>query len=353
MTTLERSIPIPSRQKHLFTRRTILQKAGLLGLATFANTIPDMQTDRKELPIFSPSQVGWNINMVGLRNNPDMIGQILAQPGGRVRYAVPLDEVWKHKHKMDFEYADRVWDMILKAGKIPSFQLGIKTIGWPEVHAPVWLVDMFPQIKESGAQIDENPEVQKYILEYINVVSQRYLQFKEIDSIQVENEPYSKHLSVSRYRYLSPAFNKTEREAVAANDPYQRPFLQNIPLDSPENFEAFYSLKDVSIIGINVYPQHRERYLQPIPPGIFEFGLWTYVQTIVNAARLLGKRIKITEYQIAAWNNEPFNLQTMVNGLREIQKIDPEYGVSLWDGEKVLASGNKDHMHMIHDMIQA
>lgn len=341
--------PIMDRSHQEISRRGILAKAGILFTAGALSALPDMKTTPSEIQPFSTSQVGWNINLVGLRYQPkDMADRLLSLPGETVRIPIPMDEVWEEKDHFNFDSTDRIIDAALEKGKKIDLQMGIKTIGWPEVHAPVWFVDQFPYLKNNGILIDENPEAKKYILEYLSHASQRYLVNKEIRTIHVENEPFSKRLSVTRNRHLSPAFNKEEVALVRDNDPYKRPFIQNVPLDTPS---AIPELLHADILGINIYNQHQETILEKIPPKVFEIGLWTYIAGIVHIARSMGKQIKITEFQIAPWNNEPFSLTKMVEGLREIKKIDPEFGVAFWDAEKVIRSGNKDHIALMHNMV--
>lgn len=328
------------------SRRTFLRDAAVLFAAGAVSSIPDMKTLSSELQPFSADQIGWNLRF---RSQPDeMVKKVLALPGKTVRIPVHMDYVWKDKNKFDFDAIDRIIEAALENGKLIDLGMGIKTTEWPEVHITEWQANEFPYLTKDGALLDENEDFQNYTFEYLDAVSKRYLPIKEIRTIQVENEPFSKRLSVTRNRSISPEFNRKEVALVRGNDPYNRPFLQNIPLDTPESILAAL---DADIIGINIYNQHRERWLEKVPQKAFEMGLWTYIGAIASMVRLSGKQIKVTEFQIAAWNNEPFSTNKMVEGLREIKRMSPEYGTSLWDAEKVIASGDKQHISLLHEMV--
>lgn len=294
-------------------------------------------------------QYGLNIHLGGIRwfglDEKRTIERLFSLPIKRVRIPIPFDEVNPKKDKWDFSKRDWLIAEAIKHNLIIDLQMGIKTIGWPEVHAPQWLFEQFPDLHEKGIQIDHDPEVQRYVLAYLKKTSERYLKHKEIATIQVENEPFSKHLHVSNYRYISQECNKQEVTLVKSMDPYNRPFIQNIPFDTPEAIP--YALRTADIIGLNIYNQ----YHLPLP----EFAYWQWLQALSKTARVMHKKIFITEYQTAAWIDEskpsiPFSLEKFHEGLKQIEKLQPE-AVFLWDVEQVLAKGTEEHKKLLTQIL--
>src|SRR5581483_7704001 len=182
-------------------------------------------------------QLGININPKAMRyfglDEKKTIQKVLSLPFSRVRVAIPFDEVLSSKSDFDFSKTDYLIDQAIEKKKTIDLQLGIKTIGWPEFHIPLWLSKQFPTLLSKREQIDKNDFVQGLIFEYLEQTTKRYLKYKQIGTIQVENEAFSKRLEVTNYRYLSTDFHKKETAVIQKQNKLKRPLVQNLPLDTP------------------------------------------------------------------------------------------------------------------------
>lgn len=333
------------------TRRDFLRKLGIGISATVVGAIPDVRESPPPSDItFPPNQLGLNINVrtFGWYNldYQKALQRLLSLPGEYVRIPIPFDIVAKERNAFNFSSTDRIIDESLKHNKKIALQLGIKTIGWPEVHAPSWLFDIVPNLAQPGTQIDAHEDVRKYVLGYLDHAASRYLGLSEIISIHVENEAFSKNLQVSDYRYLSYEFNKQEKSVVQAHNQYNRPFIQNVPIDTPQAIP--YVIRNHDILGLNVYNQA----IGNTPEELF----WLSINGIYKIAQLLNKSICITEYQSAAWLKEdktplhPFSQEGFMDGLRRLQQIDPNVQITFWDLEQILWERNQKRWEEITNL---
>ncbi len=291
---------------------------------------------------------GLNIHLGGIRwfglDEKETIKKLFSLPITRVRIPIPFNEVNPQKNTWDFSKRDFLIEEAVKHNLTIDLQMGIKTIGWPEVNAPNWLATQFPYLNTKGIQIDKDPELQQYILTYLQKTSERYLKNKAIKTIQVENEPFSKHLSVTNYRYISKYFNAQEIALVKKLDPYHRPFVQNIPFDTPLAIPSV--VKTADIIGLNIYNQ----YYLPLPEILY----WMSLQACTAIVKMLGKHVFVTEYQSAAWLDDntpaiPFSTKKFEQGLIHIAQFKPQ-AIFLWDVEQVLARGTEEHRAILEDL---
>lgn len=259
----------------------------------------------------------------------ETIDQALALPFEHLRLSVPFSEVHPTPTTWDFKRRDFVIDEAIRLKKRLHLQIGIKTTGWPEVHVPKWLSEKYPYLLQKGCQLDKNPDVRKYTLEYLEKVIERYGKHTEIVSIHIENEAFSKRLQVSNYRYISKSFWEEEVALVRKLDKFKRPLVQNIPLDTPESIR--YVLKNANIVGFNIYNQ-----INHPSPRLF----WLYIRSMMNLTKRSKKPIMITEYQTAAWlhgNKMPryeFTKKRFEEGLTKIQNMAPQALIFLWGIEQ-------------------
>lgn len=259
----------------------------------------------------------------------ETVDQILALPFEHLRLSIPFSEVRPTPTTWDFKRRDFVMEEAIKLKKKIHLQIGIKTTGWPEVHVPKWLVEKYPYLMEKGCQLDKDPDVRKYTLEYLAKVIERYGKYKEIVSIHIENEAFSKRLQVSNYRFISKSFWEEEIALVRKLDKLKRPLVQNIPIDTPENIR--YVLKNADIVGFNIYNQINHPSLRLY---------WLYIQGVMKLVKRAKKPIMITEYQTAAWlhGNKTaryeFTEKRFKEGLTKIQRMTPEAIIFLWGIEQ-------------------
>lgn len=85
------------RFSHPFSRRDFLKGLGTFGAIAVASQIPDMKTKDAEITPFPIGKVGWNINVVGLRNSPPdstFVFRGNLSPKTRKFYLVGNSEPW-------------------------------------------------------------------------------------------------------------------------------------------------------------------------------------------------------------------------------------------------------------------
>lgn len=283
--------------------------------------------------MYPRSLLGGNIEFGAMRffglPEKETIDQVIALPFDNIRLAIPFSEVHPTRATWDFKRRDNVIAEAIKRKKKIHLQIGIKTTGWPEVHVPKWLSDKYPYLLQKGCQLDQNPDVRKYTLEYLQKTIERYRKHKEIVSWHIENEAFSKRLEVSSNRYISKQFWEEEVALVRKIDRLNRPMVQNIPLDTPENIP--FVLRHADIVGFNIYNQINLKSSRLY---------WLYVRGLMNLTKRSKKKIFVTEYQAAAWlhgNKTPrykFTEQAFEEGLTKIQKMSPDGLVFLWGVEQ-------------------
>lgn len=224
------------------------------------------------------------------------------------------------------------------------------------MHIPAQITKQYPYLRDPGVRLDKDPNVQEIFLEYVERVTDFYLrQFKEVASIQIENEPFSKYLAVSDGRHISPKFNERELEIIQKHN-FQIPILQNFPMDFPSglprNLPELLSetlphlIKSSDMIGFNIYNQASYHN---------DFS-WEWLYFCSTLTKLFGKKILVTEYQGAPCLLDgetafPFSSERRLQGLHKIKKeIQPEI-TFLWDLEQLLSRG-KEHLGFLDSVIK-
>lgn len=324
------------------TRRQFLQKGGILATGILAASMQDQERHiSSDIPQFASEILGTNVSARAIEwyglPLEKTLDNIFSLPGKRVRIAIPFDEVHPKEKEWYFDKADLIIQKAIDHGKIINLQIGVKTIGYPEVHIPLFLRQQFPYLMDPNTQIDQDPHVQEHILTYLDKVSKRYLSLSGISTIHVENEAFSKNLPVARGRYITTDFNEQEIAVVKDNDPFKRPIVQNLPIDTPRFIP--YVLDHANIVGVNVYNQAGNA---PYVQNILHFVTHPFFAPLLSMAKnKYGTQLFVTEYQTAPWINEhrqpvhPFELATAVSGLRDVQRVNPD-GLFLWDIEQVM-----------------
>ncbi len=297
------------------------------------------------MKLFS-SQLGLNVHLAGIRHfgldEAKTINTLFSLPYQHVRIPIPLDEIASKKGVWDFSKRDWLIEQAIKHKKTIHLQTGAKTIGWPEVWLPTWLLEKHSYLGKAHAKIDQHQQVQEFILEAIEKIAKKYLSLENIQSIQLENEAFCKRLSVSNYRYISFAFHKKELTVLQKHNPKNVLVLQNLPLNHPLDLaEALsYVIKTSDIVGLNIYNQH-------IPYEIFQKLNNLYLSTVTSALKpltaLKQKQIYVTEIQTGAWltgNNtpiKPFSEKIFEKTLRQYFSLGTDI-IFLWDMEQLVWS---------------
>lgn len=288
---------------------------------------------------FGPKQLGINIHYRNYKwyglDSKKTLQELMKLPFQHVRIPIPYDEVNPKKGVWDFSTRDYIVEQALKQKKIIHLQVGLKTIGYPEFNIPRWLSDLFPSLITPRSKITPTPQLQQYLFEYLQKTAERFFPVKEIASIHGENEAFSKRLHVSNFRSLSPNLVKQEVALIRNLDRYHRPIIQNFPFDTPE--AGFHSISQSDIIGINIYNQFFESEL-------LKKIYWPAMNLTIQTLKLLGKRIIITEFQVAPWISSdkqpayPFSEKKVEEGFLKLKNLKPQL-VFLWDVEQLLWRG--------------
>lgn len=285
-------------------------------------------------------EFGININLRNLSwyGLPEIktIDALLNLPFTHVRIPIPLDEVLPTRNTWDFAKRDLLIEKALKKNKTIHLQLGLKTIGYPEAHIPPWLLGQCPSLNKKHCVLDQETQVQEIILEYLDRCAKKYFSIQEIATLHIENEAFSKRLSVTNYRSISQQFYEKELAFIKQKDTYHRPIIQNMPFDTPEKIP--YVLKNSDIIGLNIYNQYNPT---PLSQAVITTLGNVAITGVSVLNKVLQKRIYITEYQTAHWLTadktpaSPFSQQLFLNGLQQLKKLNPEI-IFLWDMEQLL-----------------
>ncbi|GEM_PF-6833813 len=310
----------------------------------------------RAVPTFTPNQLGINIHYrnftwYGL-DEKKTLKELLSLPFEHVRIPIPFNEVNPQKGVWDFSLRDQIIEQALKHHKTIHLQLGIKTIGYPEFNIPQWFCDVFPVLLKPKTYVQPDIFLQGYIEEYLNRCAQHFLPMKEIASIHIENEAFSKRLPVSNFRSLSADLTKQEVNVVKSHDPHHRPIVQNFPIDTPE--AAWHAYNQSDIVGLNIYNQYFEH-------EFFKTMYWPAINTILGTLKMLKKRTWVTEFQIAPWIDShknpayPFSEEKVFEGLQKLKTWNPEI-IFLWDVEQVLwkaqQHNNQQNIQLLYKFIQ-
>ena len=312
------------------------------------------------------SQFGVHINPGNIRwfglDQQDTLDAVLSPPAiERARISVPPREVAREEDRAKWNPGVRdslIREAVAKGKKIDLQLGGFKTAGGEEVNTPMWLNIKHPELLRQHAQLDEAQEVQLFALDVVRLTADHYIRHfgDYIASIQIENEPFSKRLPLTNYRYISTRFNQQEvalvKEIMKRHNRESIPILQNVPLDTPEAW--WYVLTHSDGIGINFYNQYSGL-------RVSEDNLLRLTKLIFFVARVLGKRTFITEYQSAAWlkgdkePHSPFDAGKRWRGLERLLKLRPE-AILLWDVEQLLWRardfGEMEHIEFLNSLPQ-
>lgn len=300
----------------------------------------------------SSSQLGINIHLAGIKqfdlDEGKTVKQLLELPYQHVRIPIPLSEVSPQKNKWDFSKRDWLIELASKHKKSLHLQTGAKTIGWPEVWLPTWLIEKHPYLSKPHAHIDNHPEVAEFLLEAIERVGEKYFGLENLQSIQIENEAFCKRLSVSNYRYISFPFHTKELEVVKKHNSSKALILQNLPLNHLlDMIQAFpYLLKTCDVLGLNIYNQHIPYKPYQLANDVFLSNTTKIAKALVS---LQQKQLYVTEIQTAAWltgNNtpiKPFSEKLFEKTIKQYVNLGASI-IFLWDVEQIIWQNDKRHL---------
>ena len=305
---------------------------------------------------FSSSKLGVDVDPRNIEylemDLGETLDRIYSLPVEHSRIPIAWDRVAPKKGRWSWKEADQIIEKSLQTQNIKSLtlQFGFKTIGWPEVNVPDWLKELFPQINQDGAVIGKQQGLWDYAGEYLAHAFERYLRVEGVKYIHLENEAFSRRLDVTRFRSIDPDFYLKELKLL---DIYLRQYglkdkvkiAQNFPTDTPEMFE--FVIRHSDSLGINVYNQHNTL---GIPDFIYRPLFWTKTKGSFAIALASGKEVKVPEFQVGPWNNEPFHVSEMENGAGRIKQIHPQTELDFWNPELAVKSGDKKQWAALNNL---
>jgi hypothetical protein len=197
----------------------------------------------------------------------------------------------------NFEELDFQMEQTHKAGASVILAVGRRLPGWPECHVPDW-----------AAALDE-PQRRGALLEYIEVVVNRYKKFDNIVAWQIENEPYLTSFSRSTCGGLDEPFLDEEITLVRKLDPTRSIMVT----DSGEFGSWLSAYKRSDVFGTSMYlyiwTWQIESFRYPISPAFFRIKR--------NIIRLLAGEEK--ESIVIELESEPWLLQPIIEAPLDIQ----------------------------------
>jgi len=239
---------------------------------------------------------------------------ILDFPFQVIRLGAYWSEIEKKKGIYDFsrldwliqEAANRNIDIVLT--------VGMKAPRWPEYFIPEWIKK--ETSLPSGGTISLNPVLQKYTLQFIRQVINRYYSEDAIKFWQVENEALNR-FGGKNWR-MHKEFLKEEMNLIRIIDPYDKPivvtastflnnFLRVLSKITTSGDPIRDNLEIGDILGINVYPVvgHKGKWWNWYFRSQKESRI-KYLEKIINLANQYKKEVWVTELQAEPW--EPGHL---------------------------------------------
>lgn len=184
------------------------------------------------------------------------------------------------------------------------FAVGKRLPRWPECHIPEWALNL------------NKEEQEKYILEYIKTVVNRYKDSDAIKIWQVENEAFLSVYATYHCFNFDTDFLKKEIELVKSLDPNNRPILIT---DSGElsTWRKAFSLGDMFGTTIYVYSWNElmGQFRNPFLPGFYSLreNFWQFVG--------YKKEAIIAELALEPWLDKPvIKEQTKI----QIERMSPQ-----------------------------
>ncbi len=204
-----------------------------------------------------------------------------------LRLPVYWPKVEPKKGKFDFSDYDFMMDEAKKRDIPVILVVGERVPRWPECHVPRWTENM------------EKSEVQKNLLNIIELTVKRYKNIDNLKMWQVENEPFLPYFGTCDF--VDVKFLDKEIELVKSLDPKRKIMLT----DSGELSLWLPTAKRADVFGTTMYrtvwSSHFSKYIgyitYPLPPKFFWFK--------ANLVKLFygDKPIIVSELQAEPWSS--------------------------------------------------
>lgn len=216
----------------------------------------------------------------------------------KIRLAAHWDMVEPQKDQFNFRELDYQIDKASNNSVEIVLALGKRLPRWPECHLPDWALDLSKE------------EQEKEILDYIEVVINRYKNNSNIKIWQVENEPYLGIFAQEHCRYFDKDFLKQEIELVRKLDPERKIMIT----DSGELSTWRKSYNDGDVFGTTLYVYAWNSVMGEFRNFILP-GFYSARKNVWNV--LYGKReAVIAELALEPWLDKPVvkeSIQVQIN----------------------------------------
>lgn len=220
----------------------------------------------------------------------------------RLRLGAYWDAIEPADDQFDFTALDYQMNEAAKAGATVILTIGRKVQRWPECHEPRWVHDK------------PEPDVQREILEMIEVVVERYRTHPALRMWQLENEPL---LAFGVCPPADPAFLAREEALVRAYDSQH----QILMTDSGELNWWWAASAYGDVLGTTMYRTVWSGRLSRPFSYDYIFPAWLYRLKGRYVGWLRGKEVIISELQGEPWGERPF---TELTAEETRESISPE-----------------------------
>lgn len=223
-----------------------------------------------------------------------------------VRIGIKWSRVEGKKQRFNWKQYDEILHTLKRNRVETILQVGMKSPRWPEFFIPDW--QSINTIKKE-IYLDNNDSLKINLFNFIEKTINRYKSFKNISSLQIENEPFLKS-GPNKWRISDDFLYK---ELSFARKTTDLPILltaQGLPTTGllAEFLKGRYKykkdlLKYSDTFGLNVFPRIKGETLVH-KKYIFKASklAWEYLHSWLKKTTKLEKALLITELQAEPWS---------------------------------------------------
>ncbi len=207
----------------------------------------------------------------------------------KIRLPVYWDDVEKELGKYDFEPYDWMVREAEKRNVKVILNLGIKLPRWPECHIPNWALS---RTNAGGTRTDAG-KIEDLFLPFLRKATERYKNYSNIWTIQVENEPY-----FYRSFGICPEMTANLDEEIKLVKE-----IVNVPIISTESGELGHwerMIGRADILGISLYRTTWNKWV-----GYFFYPLTPFFyREKIRLIKPFFEDVLITELQVEPWSSK-------------------------------------------------
>jgi len=282
-----------------------------------------------------------------------------------VRIGLKWSKIETEKGKFNWSVYDEILQFLERNNTKVILCLGMKSPRWPEFFIPEWLG--FKGYK--GFKVQNNNDIlRQRLFLFLEKAIKRYLEFKSISTIQLENEPLLKSgpqkgridqlFLIEEFSYLKTLTNLKIilnaqalpttgiiAEYLKGRNEYKKKLI--------EICDAF---------GMNIYERFEGKTLGGFKKT-FRAGkfVWRYLKSLINHANIYKKEIVVTELQAEPWQfgevdlkdayaNRTCNPKMVLQNIQRVKNLGIET-ILLWGFEFHIACkmmGNDEWVKLLY-----